>query len=146
MPGAQIPARPAFDTGLDEQSRWDVAFYLLTLAHPGASPRGLELARAALVPTNYRDLAALSDEQLRARLAAAGLSQAQQEEALAALRAGPFSETIAAGAQGLSQARQEIQKAAARAHAGDRAGARRGLIGAYLDHFAPLQRSEERRV
>jgi high-affinity iron transporter len=137
--GVPNTAMPAFDTGLDEQSRWDVAFYLLTLAHPGASPRGLELARAALVPTNYRDLAALSDEQLRARLAAAGLSQAQQEEALAALRAGPFSETIAAGAQGLSQARQEIQKAVARAHAGDRAGARRDLIGAYLDHFEPLE-------
>src|SRR5260370_11887874 len=99
---------PAFDTGLDEQSRWDVAFYLLTLAHPGASPRGLELARAALVPTNYRDLAALSDEQLRARLAAARLSQAGHEEALAAPRARPLSEPIAAGENGLSRARQEI--------------------------------------
>ena len=137
--GVPNTAMPAFDTGLDEQSRWDVAFYVLTLVHPGASPRGLELARAALVPTNYHDLAALSDEQLRARLAAAGLSQAQQEEALAALRAGPFSEPVAAGAQGLLQARQEIQKAVARAHAGDREGARRDLIGAYLDHFEPLE-------
>src|SRR5690348_7690744 len=63
---------PAFDTGLSDAERWDVAFYVLSLAHPGASPHGLELARAALAPTRYADLASLSDDELRVRLSAAG--------------------------------------------------------------------------
>jgi high-affinity iron transporter len=128
---------PAYDVGLDDASRWDLAFYVLTLAHPGASARGLALARAALVPTRYRDLAALSDDQLRSRLAAARLSPAAQEEALAALRKGPFAESQAIEAQGLAQARHDVQRAAAMARSGDREGARRTLISAYLDHFEP---------
>jgi high-affinity iron transporter len=127
---------PAFDVGLDDASRWDVAFYVLTLAHPGAPPHGLELARAALVPTAYRDLAALSDDELRARLAAAGLSAAQQDEAISALRGGPFVDRPLE-AQGLAQARHGVQRAAALARSGDREGARRTLISAYLDHFEP---------
>jgi high-affinity iron transporter len=128
---------PAFDTGLDDASRWDVAFYLLSIAHPGAPPRGLELARAALVPTRFADLASLSDGELRARLAAAGLSDAEQEEALAALRGGPFTSEQTVQPQGLAQARHDVAKAASLAHAGDREEARRTLISAYLDHFEP---------
>ncbi|TMA18057.1 MAG: c-type cytochrome [Deltaproteobacteria bacterium] len=129
---------PAFDVGLDDAARWDVAFYVLTFAHPSASAHGLELARAALVSTRYRDLAALSDAELRARLAAAGLAPAAQEEALSALRAGPFGEpSQAIEAQGLAQARHDVQRAAALARAGDRDAARRTLITAYLDHFEP---------
>ncbi|TMA29796.1 MAG: c-type cytochrome [Deltaproteobacteria bacterium] len=133
VPNTQMPA---YDTTLSDAERWDIAFFLLTLAHPHPSPRGLDLARAALVPTHYQDLAALSDAELRARLARSGLSAAEQEEALAALRAGPFSEA-SARPQGLAQARRELQKAVAQAHAGDRDGARRTLISAYLDHFEP---------
>src|SRR5207237_515140 len=83
-----------------------------------------ELARAALVSTRYRDLAALSDAELRAKLAAAGLAPAAQEEALSALRAGPFGEpSQAIEAQGLAQARHDVQRAAALARAGDREAA-----------------------
>ena len=128
---------PAFDTGLDDASRWDVAFYVLTLAHPGASPRGLELARAALVPTRYSELATLSDAELTARLAAAGLSEAQQEQALAALRGGPFTSEQSVQPQGLALARHDVARAAMLARAGDREAARRTLISAYLDHFEP---------
>jgi high-affinity iron transporter len=129
---------PAYDTGLDDQSRWDAAFYVLTLAHPGASGHGLDLARAALVPTRYRDLAAISDGDLRARLATAGLSESDQQEALAALRRGPFAEDAAQPAlQGMAQARHDVQRAASLARSGDREAARRTLISAYLDHFEP---------
>src|SRR2546427_595554 len=83
-------APPAFDSGLSDEDRWDVAFHVLALAHPKASAHGMELARAALLPTRYADLATLSDDELRVRLVAAGLGPAEQEEALAALRAGPF--------------------------------------------------------
>ncbi|HET7785542.1 MAG TPA: c-type cytochrome [Myxococcales bacterium] len=127
---------PAFDTGLSDAERWDVAFYVLSLAHPGAPARGGELARAALAPTQYADLASLSDDDLRARLSAAGLSPDDQEAALAALRAGPFAEPPASPqAQGLAQARSAVQRAVAQARRGDRDGARGALISAYLDHF-----------
>jgi high-affinity iron transporter len=127
---------PAFDSGLSDAERWDVAFYVLSLAHPGAAPRGVELARAALAPTGYAELASLSDDELRARLSAAGLAAQDQEVALAALRAGPFTEPAgAAREQGLAQARSSVQKAVAQARRGDRAGARGALISAYLDHF-----------
>ncbi len=127
---------PAFDTGLSDAERWDVAFYVLSLAHPGASPRGLELARAALAPTGYVELASLSDDELRGRLSAAGLSAQDQAAALAALRAGPFAEAAQpAREHGLAQARGAVQKAVAQARRGDRDGARGALISAYLDHF-----------
>src|SRR6267143_393504 len=121
--GVPKTAMPAFDSGLTDEDRWDVAFYLLTLAHPGASPRGLELARAALTPTRYRDLAILSDDDLRARLAAAGLRTSEQEQALAATRAGPFAEDAQSHPQGLAQARGAVQKAVSLARKGDRGGA-----------------------
>ncbi|HZX95830.1 MAG TPA: FTR1 family protein [Myxococcales bacterium] len=127
---------PAYDTGLSDSERWDVAFYVLSLAHPGASPRGLTLARAALLPTRYAELASLADDELRARLVTAGLSQQEQEAALAALRGGPFAETSdPLEAQGLAQARSAVQKAVAQARRGERDGARGALISAYLDHF-----------
>jgi high-affinity iron transporter len=127
---------PAFDTGLSDAERWDVAFYVLSLAHPGANERGLTLARAALLPTRHAELATLSDDDLRARLGAAALSAEDQEQALAALRAGPFAEAApAADAQGLARARSAVQKAVAQARRGDRDGARSALISAYLDHF-----------
>ena len=130
---------PDFDTGLDDASRWDAAFYVLSLSHPGATPHGLELARAALVPTRYRDLAALSDLDLRARLAAAGLNPKDQDQALASLRTGPFTGPTAEvpQPQGLARARHDVARAAALARDGDRDVARRALISAYLDHFEP---------
>src|SRR5438132_557453 len=135
--GVPKTAMPAFDSGLTDEERWDVAFFILSLAHPAASPRGLELARAALVPTRYADLAALSDDDLRRRLAAAGLAAGEQEEALAALRGGPFAEDVRRSSQGLAQARAAVQNAVLLARHGDTAGARRALISAYLDHFEP---------
>src|SRR5919201_2661123 len=135
--GVPKTAMPAYDSALSDEERWDVAFYVLSLAHPAGSPHGLELARAALLPTRYRDLATMSDDDLRARLAKAGLGAAGQEQALAAVRAGPFAEDVAGSPQGLAQARAAVQNAVALARKGDGAGARRTLISAYLDHFEP---------
>src|SRR5438105_2840908 len=135
--GVPKTAMPAFDSALSDEERWDVAFFILSLAHPAPSPRGLELARAALAPTRYADLAALSDDDLRRRLGAAGLGAGEQEEALAALRGGPFAEDVRRSSQGLAQARAAVQTAVLLARHGDRAGARRALISAYLDHFEP---------
>lgn len=129
---------PAFDVGLSDADRWDVAFFVLTLAHPDGSAHGLELAHAALVPTRYRDLASLSDDALSAKLVSAGLSPQEQEEAIAAVRKGPFEEpSQALPAQGLAQARHGVMRAAALARKGDKDAARRALISAYLDNLEP---------
>jgi high-affinity iron transporter len=136
--GVPSTAMPGYEEALDDAARWDLAYLVLSLAHPPpADPqRGLRLARAALLPTDYRELATQSDEALLVRLAAAGLSPRDQAEALGALRAGPFVETHDA-ISGLSETRREVQKALAQAASGDRAGAKRTLISAYLDHFEP---------
>ena len=135
--GVPNTAMPAFDTGLTDEERWDVAFYVLSLATPAPSPQGLTLARAALAPTRYRDLAAISNDELRTRLAAAGLSAGEQDAALAALRRGPFAEEGASSPHGLAQARAAVRRAVAQARSGDADGARGQLISAYLDHFEP---------
>jgi high-affinity iron transporter len=135
--GVPKTAMPAFDAGLTDEERWDVAFHVLTLANPGGSPRGVELARASLLPTRYQDLATLADDDLRARLTAAGLGPAEQEEAIAAVRAGPFSEDRGSHPQGLAQARRAVQRAVSLARSRDQDGARRALISAYLDDFEP---------
>src|SRR5581483_11750318 len=137
--GVPKTAMPAFDSGLTDEQRWDVAFYVLSLANPAPSPRGLTLARAALAPTRYRDLATLSDDDLRRRLASAGLSVAGQKEALAALRRGPFAEEGASSPHGLAQARAAVRRAVAQARSGDADGARGQLISAYLDDFEPYE-------
>ena len=134
--GVPSTAMPGYEEALDDASRWDLAYHLLALAHPAPpdAQRGLRLARAALLPTDYRELATQSDEALLTRLSAAGLSPQDREQALAALRAGPFAEERDASS-GIADSRRELQKALAQAAAGDRAGAKRTLISAYLDHF-----------
>ena len=136
--GVPGTAMPGYEEALDDAARWDLAYFVLSLAHPAPADaqRGLRLARAALLPTDYRELATQPDEALLLRLAAAGLSPRDQEQALGALRAGPFVEAHDASS-GLSETRREVQKALAQAASGDRAGAKRTLISAYLDHFEP---------
>jgi high-affinity iron transporter len=58
------------------------------------------------------------------------------EQALAALRKGPFA-AASDLSSGLAETRRDVQKALAQAAAGDRAGAKRTIISAYLDHFEP---------
>jgi high-affinity iron transporter len=136
--GVPNTAMPGFEGALDDAARWDLAYFVLTLAHPipRDAQRGLRLARAALLPTDYRELATQSDEALLARLAATRLAPADRAEALAALRAGPFTEARDASS-GLAETRREVQRAVALARSGDPIGAKRTLISAYLDHFEP---------
>jgi high-affinity iron transporter len=128
---------PAYEEALTDEQRWDIAFYVLSISRPVA-PRGLDLARVALAPTHYRELASLSDNDLNERLSK--LSPADREEALSALRRGPFVEQEAR-AQGLARARRSVQQAEAAVRAGDRKGARELLVSAYLDQFEPHEAS-----
>ncbi|MFL5432273.1 MAG: FTR1 family protein [Myxococcales bacterium] len=151
VPNTAMPGYESYDDG----QRWDIAYFALSLAHgnPGGAgfardgrrpqagaygdvQRGLALARAALIESGYRDIATQSDAALRARLAAAGISPADAETALAALRAGPFVEEDAKGGW-VAEVRRDLARALQQAKAGDRDGARRTAISAYLDHLEP---------
>ncbi|TMB29865.1 MAG: c-type cytochrome [Deltaproteobacteria bacterium] len=136
--GVPNTAMPGYEDALDDAQRWDLAYFVLSLAHrtPADVRRGISLARAALIEGGYREIATQSDAALRARLAAAGLSGPDAEVALASLRAGPFSEEDAKGA-GLAEVRRDLARALAQANAGDRDGARRTIISGYLDHLEP---------
>ena len=138
--GVPKTAMPAYDEALDDGQRWDLAYFVLTLAHPNLSgkerDKGLDVARTALVATAWRELAVQSDEELAARLALAKLDANAQEAAIAALRSGPYADD-APKAAGLSQVRRSLQNALALAQQGDREKARRAVISAYLDDFEP---------
>ena len=137
--GVPGTAMPAFDEAYDDAARWDLAFYVLSLARPAHDPaRGLGLARAALLATSYRELAPRTDAQLAAQLAQKGLSPADLEQALAALRAGPFADQ-GQSQLGFAAVRRELQAALALAKSGDREDARRAVISAYLERFEPFE-------
>jgi high-affinity iron transporter len=136
--GVPNTAMPGYEDSLDDAQRWDLAYFVLSLAHrpPADVRRGLSLARAALIQGGYREIATQTDAALRTRLSAAGLSAQDAEAALAALRAGPFAEEDAK-AEGLAEIRRDLARAVSQAKAGDRDGARRTVISGYLDHLEP---------
>jgi len=86
--GVPGTAMPSFGDALTEGERWDLAFYALTLAHTGARERarGEELLRKAPLTPDYLQLAVRSDDQLRAALSQSGLSPADREAVLSAVR------------------------------------------------------------
>src|SRR2546426_318310 len=49
--GVPNTSMPSFEEAFDDRSRWDLAFYLLSLARGPGDAKGLQLARNALVPT-----------------------------------------------------------------------------------------------
>ncbi|HYZ88123.1 MAG TPA: cytochrome c, partial [Myxococcales bacterium] len=140
--GVPNTAMPGYEGAFDDAARWDLAYFVFTLAHPApADPQhGRRLAHAALLPSDYRELATQSDEALVAKLTAAGLPARDAEQALAALRNGPFTEARDSSS-GIAETRRDIQKALGQAAAGDRAAAKRTIISAYLDHFEPHEPS-----
>jgi|GEM_PF-1493511 len=142
--GVPATAMPGYEESYPDAARWDLAFYVLALRHEGQPvqrEKGLALARAALVPTGYRELATLSDAELLAQLGRAGIDEKDRELALRALRTGPFAEETPVAAVGLGPVRRDLQGALHLAQAGDRDGARRAVISAYLDHFEPHEPS-----
>jgi len=136
--GVPNTAMPGFEDALDDAQRWDLAYFVLSLAHrtPADVRRGIGLSRAAMIQSGYREIATQTDAALRTRLIAAGLSTGDAEAALAALRAGPFAEEDAKS-EGLAEIRRDLARALAQAKAGDRVGARRTVISGYLDHLEP---------
>lgn len=139
--GVPATAMPGYEDSFDDAARWDLAFYALALRHgqvePAARAKGLTLARAALLPDGYRELSVLGDGELSTQLEARGVRGADALLAIAALRTGPFAEETKQTAAGLGPVRRDLQSALQLAREGDRDGARRAVISAYLDHFEP---------
>jgi high-affinity iron transporter len=87
--GVPGTAMPSFADALSEAERWNVAFFALTLAHSDRRERqrGEELLRKAPRTPDYLQLAVRNDDQLRAALSHSGLTPADREAVLSAVRA-----------------------------------------------------------
>jgi len=122
---------------LAARDRWDLAFWVLALAHgagdhAAAAKTGTPAEVPERVPHSLAALAASTDAELRAALLAAG--EADPEPALHALRTDlPF--RADAGQAPIAVTRRLLDEALARAAAGDRAAAADLLVDAYLTGF-----------
>ncbi|MHB1845841.1 MAG: FTR1 family protein [Deltaproteobacteria bacterium] len=132
VPGTSMPS---YRDAWSERDRWDVAFALMALAHageprepPGDGPPGGHRA----LPLSA--LSSTSDDGLRRELTAAGLSPPDVDRELGwQRREGSFR----VAAPPLSACRASVAAAVARYASGDREGARREAIHAYLDELEP---------
>ncbi|MFL5312758.1 MAG: c-type cytochrome [Myxococcales bacterium] len=91
--GVPQTAMPGFAEALTDDDRWDLAFHARSLAHPPPGAQGrraLERARAAGFAAGVAQLVYQGDDFLRLRLRAASLAPGEVEQALSALRYGPF--------------------------------------------------------
>jgi high-affinity iron transporter len=126
--GVQGTAMPAFET-LSPSDRWDLAFYVLRLAHTGekaAGPTSMTLA----------DLAVRSDADVLAALQASG-HPSPEEGLVFARREAAFAE--APLGLGVDQTRSMVRKAASLGAAGRTTEADRVVLDAYLQGFEPLE-------
>jgi high-affinity iron transporter len=88
----QEGAMPPWGAALTERDRWDLAYYVLTLARPLAPPQreaGFTLAALAGLPTDYAALATSTNRDLEEALTSTGSAPADVDLALAALRGAP---------------------------------------------------------
>jgi high-affinity iron transporter len=139
--GVKGTAMASFASALPAADRWNLAYYVFTLRHDDdAIARGGTAFREThgAIPSTAAKLAGLSDGELDAQLAAAGLDDAGRADALAWLRgAAPYATTIAAAP--LDPARRLLADSLRAYHGGDHAGARRIVGTAYIDGFDPYE-------
>lgn len=125
VPGTAMPSFDALSSG----ERWDLAFYVLRLAHEGekaSSPSSMMLA----------DLAARSDDDILTRLKTEG--HPSPEEGLVFARRDLAFSGAPLGL-GLEQTRALVKKAAGLAARGRIEEADRAVLDAYLGGFEPLE-------
>jgi high-affinity iron transporter len=127
--GTPMPAFPQ----LSERDRWDLAFYVTSLAHGGPKPD----AAAAKLPDGFdAGLAALSsrsDAELSAALAKAGAPAGALDDLRAAA---PYRVQVDGG---LTTVRRYLDQVAQAMDAGNVEAARIAAIDAYLEGFEPLE-------
>lgn len=126
--GVSGTAMPAFDA-LSSEERWDLAFYVMRLAHDGEAGRGP-------VTMTLADLSARSDADVLASLTAEG-HPAPREGLAFARREAAFAE--APLGLGIDQTRALVRKAASLGASGRAAEADRVVLDAYLQGFEPLE-------
>jgi high-affinity iron transporter len=125
--GVPGTAMPSFQESWGDAERWDLAFYVLALAHPGPT------AGAAAPPTTLAHLAATSDDALRAELRALGVPAADVEPDLTSWRRETSYKVAVPDA--LSACRRTVGEAVRQYAAGQTSQARGTAISAYLDEF-----------
>jgi high-affinity iron transporter len=135
--GVPNTAMAPFDF-LSDEERWDLAFYVNELDHvaPAGATRGVRMFGLA-------DLAAESDDELRADLASAGVKPNDVEAALSDLRLhAPYDSAVvnAVGASGMAlRARAGFRKVSLLLLRGDHEAARAMLLSVYLDDVEPIE-------
>jgi high-affinity iron transporter len=122
---------------LSDEERWDIAFYVSELDHSVATSKLHESRMFGLA-----ELAAESDDELRADLASAGVKPNDAEAALSDLRRrAPYDaalDRMSAGAMVL-RARAGLRRVALLLLRGDREAARALLIDVYLDNVERIE-------
>ncbi len=140
--GVPGTAMKSYKPVLDDTLRWSLAFYVLSLRHLSsdlaAGKRVFEQAHAP-APTSAKELSALTEEDLIAKLAVIANAD-DRRQALAYLRAqAPFEKRD--DARSLAVAYQKLDEALDAYRRGDRPTARQLLVSAYLDGFEPHEAS-----
>lgn len=128
---------PSFAT-LPDADRWSLAFYVSTLAYPEAE----RLQGGALWSSDQALHAAVNDVAALTQASEAALARHVGAEkagaTLAYLRSHPEAAVASAG-DGLALAKAKLRESLAALVKGDRAGASRLAISAYLDGFEPVE-------
>ncbi len=126
--GVPGTAMPAFE-GLSSSERWDLAFFVLRLAHENETARGP-------LGISLADLAVRSDADVLASLTAEGHPSPAQGLVFAR-REAPFLEATLG--LGIDQTRSMVRRAASLGAEGRRDEADRVALDAYLHGFEPLE-------
>jgi high-affinity iron transporter len=140
--GVPGTAMKGYKPALDDTLRWSLAFYVLSLRHLSADlaagKRVFERAHAP-APTSAKELSALTEEDLTAKLAVIE-NLDDRRLALAYLRAqAPFEQRD--DARSLAVAYEKLAQALDAYRKGDKPAARQLLVSAYLDGFEPHEAS-----
>lgn len=133
--GVEGTAMPNF-SALDEEARWQVAFYVLSLRfQPEASARGASLAQSVKLPeqlTRVENLATITDDELGEKLAALFQEKSEADTVVAYLRKGLLEQRPS---DPLLAARALLHEALVLYQEGKRQEAYQKSVDAYLDGF-----------
>lgn len=134
---------------LSESERWDLAFYVLALAHGREDARAKEASPPRDLPdaldTSIESLAKVKESELESSLTEAGFEGSEVGAAMAYLRgSAPYSkqaDELASSEKrrGIAFVRLKIDEAETAWKSGDADRARRAVLAAYLEGFEPIE-------
>jgi len=138
--GVEGTSMPSFPT-LSDEDRWAVSFFAGTLSHDGAMrDRGEQLWKSdAAARKEFPDLAAVTTVTEAAAASRIGSDAAR--DLTAYLRSQPEVAAAAGNTGGLALSRTRLQESLTAIRKGDKPGAIKLALSAYLDGFEPLEPS-----